>query len=427
MSLKARDVFTPGAFPQYTYVERIQKRLEEVLSDSLDTPGQVVSLSGPSKSGKTVLVEKVVGKDYLIPISGASIAWASDLWTRVFEWMGTPTSLASTRTFIGQVGAEIGVKAGASVPFVAKGEIGTTGKVSAEFEAGTETTMERTGLSQIVREIGNSDFVLLLDDFHYMRRDTQTEVAKLLKEAVRLGVKIVTAVVTHRGDDIMRANTELRGRVRAIDLEYWRRDELAQIVTTGFSALNATLDNASIETFVTESAGSPQLMQLLCLQTCFVMGLREAHDGLLPRVICLDEENVERVLEQTSTVTDFRSLLDVMDAGPRTRGTERKMYRFHDGSEGDVYRVVLRAVASDPPKLSFPYPELLDRTRQVCKGDSPVGSSVTGTCLHMAKLALEKFPNERTVDWDESKQVFDIPDPYFMFYLRWSGRLQSLN
>lgn len=134
---------------------------------------------------------------------------------------------------------------------------------------------------------------------------------------------------------------------------------------------------------------------------------------------------MKKILEQTSSSTDFRSLVDVLDAGPRTRGTERKTYKFHDGGEGDVYRVVLKAVASSPPRLSFPYQQLLDRSVQVCSGESPVGSSVTGTCLHMSKLAQEKFPNERAIDWDEQKQVFDIPDPHLLFYLRWSGRLRE--
>jgi len=43
----------------------------------------------------------------------------------------------------------------------------------------------------------------------------------------------------------------------------------------------------------------------------------------------------------------------------------------------------------------------------------------------MQKLTTERFPKERVVDWDESKPVLDIPDPYFLFYLRWSNRLTS--
>jgi hypothetical protein len=77
--LKAAEVFVPGAYPQHTYVERAAQGFEETLRDSLNTPGQVVSLSGPSKSGKTVLVERVVGRDSLIPISGASLRRPEDV------------------------------------------------------------------------------------------------------------------------------------------------------------------------------------------------------------------------------------------------------------------------------------------------------------------------------------------------------------
>jgi hypothetical protein len=44
----------------------------------------------------------------------------------------------------------------------------------------------------------------------------------------------------------------------------------------------------------------------------------------------------------------------------------------------------------------------------------------------MSKLALEKFPNERAIDWDDQKQVLDLPDPYLLFYLRWSKRLEQV-
>ena len=166
-------------------------------------------------------------------------------------------------------------------------------------------------------------------------------------------------------------------------------------------------------------------MQSLCLQSCFVYNFRQAQDGIIPYVINPTEDNLDRILEQTSAATDFRSLVDVLDNGPRTRGTERKTYRFHDGGQGDVYTVILKAVAADPPQLSFSYDEILSRAAEVCDGEAPAGSSVITTCAQMAKIALEKFPKERTIDWDESKFVFDLPDPYLMFYLRWSGRLRN--
>lgn len=425
MPLKATDVFVPGAYPEYTYVEREGDQLENTLRDALDTPGQVVSLSGPSKSGKTVLVEKVVGKDLLIPISGASLKSSDQVWEKALDWMGAPTTELRTVTHGTKIGGEVGAKGGYNIPFLAKAEVSATGKGEKRSETTSAYSSERRGLPQIVKEIGGSDFVILIDDFHYMPRDVQPEVAKSLKEAVRLGIKIVTAAVSHRGDDIIRANPELRGRVRAIDLKYWQPSELAKIADYGFSALNVGIDKYTISTLTEETAGSPQLMQSLCLQTCFVLNRRErVETALLPEQINVSDTNLDRILEQTCATTDYRTLIDVLDAGPRVRGTERKTYRFADGCEGDVYRVVLRAIADNPPQLSFPYTELLQRTIGVCKGESPVGSSVTGTCLHMSKLALDKFPNERAIEWDEAKQVLDIPDPYLLFYLRWSDHLR---
>ena len=363
----------------------------------------------------------------MISLSGASLRSADQVWAKALDWMDVPTSTSRTVTTGTKFGGEVSGTGGYSIPFLAKAEVSATGKGEKSAETGSIYASERRGLPQVVEEIGGSEFVVLVDDFHYMPRDVQPEVAKSLKEAVRLGVKVVTAAVSHRGDDIVRANPELRGRVRAIDLKYWQPAELKRIADYGFAALNIGIDDHTVGTLVGESAGSPQLMQSLCLQTCFVLNRRERADtALFAEQINVSRDTLERILEQTSASTDFRSLVDVLDAGPRIRGTERKTYRFPDGSEGDVYRVVLRAIADDPPRLSFPYEELLQRTAKVCVGEPPVGSSVTGTCLHMSKLALEKFPNERAIDWDEAKQVIDIPDPYLLFYLRWSGRLKEL-
>lgn len=256
-----------------------------------------------------------------------------------------------------------------------------------------------------------------------MPRDIQAEAAKALKEAVRLGIKISTAAVLHRGDDIVRANPELRGRVRSVDLEYWESADLISIGAQGFDALNCFVSAEDLTLLAREAAGSPQLMQQICLHACFAMNIRER---LTSRsTISFSGDNLNTIFQQTSSSTDFRSLVDVLDAGPPTRGTERRIYKFRDGTEGDVYRCVLKAIASDPPQLSFAYDELTKRTQLICVGESPVGSSVIGTCHHIAKLAEDKFPNERVIDWDEQKLVLDVPDPYLAFYLRWSGRLQE--
>jgi hypothetical protein len=187
MALKAREVFVPGAYPQHTYIKRAAQDLETALSDSPNTPGQIVSLSGPSKSGKTVLVEKVVGRDFLIPISGASLRHPDDVWQHVLDWINVPSSTSAKTAVSGALGGEATAKAGAELPLIAKGEVGGSVTLEVGGEKTTEAVRGRRGLPQVVHEIANSDFVVLLDDFHYMERSVQAEVAKSLKEAVRLG------------------------------------------------------------------------------------------------------------------------------------------------------------------------------------------------------------------------------------------------
>ncbi len=57
--LRVSDVFVPGGFPDVTYVRRNELQLEERVRDYVEERYKVLSLSGPTKSGKTVLVKRV--------------------------------------------------------------------------------------------------------------------------------------------------------------------------------------------------------------------------------------------------------------------------------------------------------------------------------------------------------------------------------
>lgn len=221
--MKITEIFTPSDYPLHTYVKREEDRIEERLREALNTPGEIVSVSGPSKSGKTVLIEQVAGRDNLITVTGAGIANAAEIWERALDWMGAPTSVVQSTTNTISGTASGGAKGSAGIPLLgavtAEGSVGIGGS---RATAGSETRA-RSGLLQVVREIANSSYVLLLDDFHYMAPSVQTEVAKQIKDAARQGVKIVTASVPHRSDDVVRSNPELRGRVRAVDTRPWER------------------------------------------------------------------------------------------------------------------------------------------------------------------------------------------------------------
>lgn len=424
-ALKATEVFKPSDFPTHTYVDRPQLRLEERLMDALATPGEVVSVAGPSKSGKTVLIEKVVGLDNLIVVTGSGIKDVDSLWGKVLDWMGAPTSTTQTSTTQTGTKASVSATGGAGVFGLIEAKATGSGELTSQKEDMTTAARGRAGIAQIVKEIGGSDYTVLIDDFHYMSRETQAAVAKEIKEATRQGIKIITASVPHRADDVVRSNPELRGRVRIIDLAYWTPADLTRIAEAGFPKLGLEIDAQSVQQFATEASGSPQLMQAICLQTCFDLKAREARPSVLK--VVLDAAQRRGILEETSTRTDFGSLVRNMHTGPKTRGNERKEFVLVDGSEGDVYRCVLMALAADPPSLGFSYNDISQRIQRVCaKAELPQAASIYGACSQMSDIALNMYPEQRVLEWAADDSRLDIIDPYFLFYVRWSSKIAEL-
>jgi hypothetical protein len=419
--LKVVEVFTPNDVPTFTYVDRPTHKLEQRLEQAFQIPKMIISISGPSKSGKTVLVNKVIEKDNLIPLSGASIRTADELWSKVLGWMESP--IAVSEKDASAVKGEITLKAGGKtgIPFVAEGKAESAGTV------GSTTTHESTkayvtgGLPQVIKEIAGSNFVVFVDDFHYIPKSAQLEIGRQIKEAAESGVRICTASVPHRADDVVRSNTELRGRVTGIDMDYWKDDELEQIGYLGFRELNIDVAPTVLAKLTTEAFGSPQLMQAICLNFCFE---NKIHESLEKQArLEMDFVALQNVLESTSTLTNFSSMISTLHSGPRQRGMERKVFEFVDGTKGDVYRCVLLAMKANPPRLAFKYDEMLRRTQTMCKGESPVGSSVAQALAQMDKLAT-LVQDAPVIEWDED--VLDIVEPYFLFYLRCSPHLSKL-
>lgn len=53
-------------------------------------------------------------------------------------------------------------------------------------------------------------------------------------------------------------------------------------------------------------------------------------------------------------------------------------------------------------------------------------SDIYQTCSQISKMADDPYPAQRVLEWDDADSLLEIIDPYLLFYLRWSGRLQAL-
>src|SRR6476659_6144635 len=95
--LSSSEVFTPTSYPTHTYVVRDDLHHERLLREWIRQSTQIASVSGASKVGKTVLVQRVVGEGNLVTVSGASVRTPDQLWDRVLDWWGEPHATTASQ------------------------------------------------------------------------------------------------------------------------------------------------------------------------------------------------------------------------------------------------------------------------------------------------------------------------------------------
>jgi hypothetical protein len=413
VDMRANEVFTPKGEPSVTYVDDHLVDKGRRLVQELSAGPCVVSLSGPSKSGKTVFIEKILGRDNLIKVNGAGVKSPEALWLKIFAVIGTPTKVVetteenNTSSFAGKVEG--------SVPLLAKGEVSTVGTWGSKKAEATERAFDYVAL--LVKELGKTGYIVFIDDFHYINSDVQQDIAQQIKEGIEGNVQFVCASVPYRSDDVLLANADLRGRAFKVEFDYWAHADLVKIANTGFAAMNLQFSMEIIDSLAMEAAGSPQLMQTLCLNLCFDVGyeLRPNHK------VAIDAETnlIEKVCRRTTANNDYSSTVAVMKDGPKIRGKDRKSYVLHSNNAAmDVYPLILLAIARGQPKLTLKANELVSRVQNLCSGEQPGSGSIIHSCSHIVSLANEA-EGRQVIEWDAERDLLDIRDPYLLFFLRW--------
>ena len=249
MLLKAENVFKPGAYPEYTYVSRNYENTgisyELRLKQALRTAGCLTSIIGPSKMGKTILCEKVIGFDNIVEISGADFNVNTDFW-----------AVAAAK---------------AELPYM--GEVTTERELKEEYGKETDRRKEKYILSKdkVIQYYKEKEKVLVIDDFHYASKEMQIKMAQQLKDAIRRELKVVVVSLPHRSDDTIRQNADLSGRLSLINIEAWKKEDLKEIALKGFRQLNMSISDKVAEQLAVECLTSPQLMQYICLSICTLL------------------------------------------------------------------------------------------------------------------------------------------------------------
>ena len=386
MNKKFSEVFKPGTYPQKTYVSRYSKgaryTYEERLLQSLSIDGYLTYIVGPSKIGKTVLCESVIGQRNMVSMSGNDFAKETDFWFG------------------------IGKKVGISMTAEVSEENAAFSK--SENKSTTVTKNYFAAKDKVIDYFRESEKVFVLDDFHYAPPEMQYTIACQLKEAIRLGFKAVIISLPYRSDDAIRLNPDLNGRISVIEIEAWEKDELKRIAEKGFLELNLAVEDRLMCRMAEESIHSPQLMQSLCLN----IGLLSEKD------FTISEEIIEESCRFTCMNLPYADVIRVLKAGPPTRGQQRLKYALLDGSKRDIYGLILKVLADNPPLVELDLDELMERVKENMAEGVIKQQKIKDALKNWQKVLETQGSLYQVLDWKDD--TIYVLDNMFLFYLRWN-------
>ncbi|HEY9063136.1 MAG TPA: ATP-binding protein [Pseudobacteroides sp.] len=396
--LQSSDIFKPGTFPEYTYISRLSSELnysyEIRLQQALNTSGYLTSIIGPSKTGKTVLCEKVIGQDKIVSLTGNDFKNSNDFW-----------SVVAKRAEIALEGEQTEMDT-----YESHNQINNTIRRSVTFKEKYLSSKEA-----IINYFKGNNLVLVLDDFHYAPTELQFDIAYQLKDAIRKEFKVVIISLPHRADDAIRKNPDLSGRLSLINIEPWQTHELREIAITGFNKLNIDISDAFAERLAVESLTSPQLMQSICLSLSTIQNI-----DLDSNIKSIEDESIiDNSCKFNALNLNYKDVIKKLKEGPSTRGQQRKTYEIMNGQKVDIYSFILRAIAENPPIISIHLEELKNRV------DKLINSTVNRIDKNKIRDSLGKLqdivndsePIYQVFEWKDN-QIY-VLDPLFLFYLRW--------
>lgn len=182
------DVFVAGGQPTVTYIAR-DSTLEAKLRRYLQGSSTFLLLTGPTKSGKSVLCKHIIPNETCIWLSGGQIPDEDAFWMQAIHKL--ELSVRTTESTSNERATE----------FEAGAETAGIGALVARFRGGAMVGRKKGTAS--AREIAKDPKLtvlqalelgketLVIDDFHYIPRDVQRSIVRALKEPVAGGQRIV--------------------------------------------------------------------------------------------------------------------------------------------------------------------------------------------------------------------------------------------
>lgn len=409
---KTKDVFGIQRDLPLNYIER---NADKTLLDSLDRSHHVV-IYGSSKQGKTSLRKKNLNDDQYILVH-CSNKWDVDhIHTHILKQAGYEITLSKSLNTSGK--AKVKATFGWNLFAKAEGEL--------EVEAGREKEIVTKSLdidtedvNDIIKALEGIKFdkIIILEDFHYLKPETQKDFSIALKafhENSKLTFLIVGVWLEE--NRLIVLNGDLAGRVKSVNADKWEYHELEKLIEDGEHLLNVSFDSEAKDELIKESLQNVYVVQEVCYLICTENNINQTFDGNQVSLDCskLEEFIAQVVSQHTGRYNKFISSL-IEGFQP----TELEMYKW-------ILYAILMAKESDLDK-GLRRSEIND----VIRPKHPRGSdlnpgNLTQALTSIASLQVRSGITPIIVDYDSTSKKINIVDKGFIIWLHNQDKVEIL-
>lgn len=420
--IKASQVYTPGKIPNYTYNSRKEKDLEEKLKEELEYGGKIIILSGPTKIGKTVLVKKCLPEDKLVLIQPSDLKEGilEEVIASLINVPSNESNITKSKDVVdSKVSANAEFSIGQSFLQLFKAKVSSSAKVEGTTLREKEVTQEykKNLLRESTKYLINNGYILVFDDFHYLSSSEQTEIIHKLKPYIFDNLHVCIILIPNRGQDVVKAEPDMEGRIYNIKVPQWESEELEFIPKSGFDKLKVTLPKEFIGSFVENSFNNPYLMQEICAHFCRNNEIKESY--IEPTSMNTQTVDLKEVYSKLPITNDL--LLQQLKAGKVTKGKKRGLYKMKGETELDLYEIILKGLAVKAHEDDIPISTFvtllnsfrLESEREIRRSD------VVSTLKKMVEICKVKSPLEPALDYNHETGRIIMNDPFFRFGVRW--------
>lgn len=412
--LATGDVFVIVGAPTETFVDRKNDDPEVLLRRALSHQGALISLTGQTKSGKTVVCRRLLPLAENVWLDGGSIKNERMFWQQVVTELAVPTAEVVEEREKKRTQKEFGF--GLFRKLLGLADVGPSFGISTDNSSETSKTGQIQSDVSVVgkKALLASGKTLIVDDFHLIPTEAHGAILSALKAPIDEGLKCVLVSIPERGFDASEAVPDMQGRIDTVPVEPWSESDLVEIAMKGFASLNVVPSQALVKRIAKEAQGSPQLVQLCCRELCYLNGINARQ--LQPTKI------------KVTRYEDFFSQVASRTPDSRVRkligGRMRQMRLLRNGRQADIYEVVLLAIRDLLPKRVISYKQVFDRIEDHCQR-APRNHEIRQVFEKMDTVAANEIEGQPVFYDLREKQVIVLEDPYLNFFIKWGDWFQG--